>query len=84
MSGVHKMGEPVKASEKDDGMASFSIRIPQALADQIDARRKVSKRSRNKEVELMLERQLETEVARDKAIVDKIAEMNITPQSNQT
>lgn len=84
MSGVHKMGEPVKANEKDDGMATFSIRIPQALCDQIDARRKVAKRSRNKEVELMLERQIETEVARDKIIVERIAEMNVTPQSNRS
>lgn len=72
MSGVYKMGGKQEESE----FASFSLRIPRSLAAQIDARRFISKRSRNKEIQLLLERQIESEVERDKKIMEQIARIN--------
>lgn len=68
--------EGVEEAGDEDGFSSFSVRLPNKLVQQIDARRKLSKRSRNKEVELLLERQIDQEVARDKEIMDRIAQQN--------
>lgn len=79
MSAVHKDGKAVTSEKEDSEFATFSMRISKKLADQIDARRKISKRSRNKECELLLERQIEAEVDRDRLLVEKMAAMNLNP-----
>jgi metal-responsive CopG/Arc/MetJ family transcriptional regulator len=79
MSTIHRDGKPIEGDGSDKTHAAFSVRIPIELLDQIDARRKVSKRSRNKEIEMLLERQIEAEVERDQLMIDKIAKMNLTP-----
>lgn len=79
MSTIHKDGKVLQSDESEKTHATFSLRIPVELADQIDARRKISKRSRNKEIELLLERQIEAEVERDRLLIEKMSKMNLTP-----
>lgn len=49
----------------ENDMKVFSIRIPATLSDQIDARKKLHHRSRNAEIQLLLEMALDIAVARD-------------------
>lgn len=75
MSTVHRMG---KAVEKDanENFATFSVRISRELADQIEARCKVSKRSKNKEIELMLEQQIKAEAEYNEKVLAEIDARN--------
>lgn len=75
MSAVYKMGV-VEAPKEEDEMAAFSIRIPKKIADKIDNMRRYSKRSRNMEIGLMLEKQIEQIEANDREMVEKIAALN--------
>jgi hypothetical protein len=52
----------------ENDLTTFSIRIPRNLCDQIEARKKVSKRSRNGEITLLLETAIDILVARDKRL----------------
>jgi hypothetical protein len=52
----------------ENDLTTFSIRIPRSLCDQIEARKKVSKRSRNGEITLLLETAIDILVARDKRL----------------
>ena len=79
MGGIHKDGKALIEVDSDKTYQGFSVRLPVVLLKQIDARRKVSKRSRNKEIELLLERQIEAEVERDRLLIEKMAKMNLTP-----
>lgn len=78
------MGHASGAETRDEEWASCSIRIPRSLMDQIEARCKVSKRSKNKEIQLLLERQIDAEVKRDQELVAKMAAMNLAPQTHQS
>ncbi len=80
----YKMGSPAKSGNKESETVAFSVRLSKELVDQIDARRKVAKRSRNMEVELLIERQIQVEVQRDLELVKKMAELNSPLQSNQS
>lgn len=53
----------------ENGKATFSVRLPKGLADQIDARAHLSRRTRNAEIVVMLEAYTDLCVARDKAIL---------------
>lgn len=75
MSAVYKMGV-VETPKEEDEMTAFSIRIPKKIADKIDNMRRYSKRSRNMEIGLMLEKQIEQIEANDREMVEKIAALN--------
>ncbi len=79
MDTIHKNGQTIIKAEDDKTHATFSLRLPIVLATQIDARRAISKRSRNKEIEMLLERQIEAEVQRDRLLIEKMEKMNLTP-----
>lgn len=85
MSSVYKMGV-AEAPKDDDEMVAFSIRIPRAVADKIDAMRRYSKRSRNMEITLMLEKIIEIQEQNDREIVERIAQLNsgLKNSSSQT
>ena len=82
---VYKMGgqEGVK-TEGDEEKTQFSVRFDKTLVAQVDARRKLSKRSRNAEIEYLVERAIEAEVERDQEIVRRMADKNATLKSNQS
>lgn len=44
---------------------AFTIRIPSSLADQIETRASLNRRSRNREIEWLLESAIETSTKRD-------------------
>lgn len=46
-------------------MAAFTIRIPKSLAEQINARAKVQRRTRNAEITVLLEGAIDHSVDRD-------------------
>jgi hypothetical protein len=49
----------------ENELAVFSVRIPKKLAEQIDGRAKVNRRTRNAEIVLLLEQIIDIHVARD-------------------
>lgn len=53
----------------ENGWVTFSIRIPQSLATQVDAQAKVLKRSRNMQVTALLELALDVQAARDRKLL---------------
>lgn len=84
---VYKMGGREAVEESDDGKddkTQFSIRLPNKLLAQVDARRVLSKRSRNKEIEVLVERQIEAEVEKDRELMARIAERNATLKNSQS
>jgi hypothetical protein len=82
---VYKMGGKEGVDQEDEKeKTQFSVRFDNALVNQIDARRKLSKRSRNAEVEYLVEKAIEAEVERDREIVRRMADKNSTLQSNQS
>lgn len=48
-----------------DDLRAFTIRIPASLAEQVEARAKISRRTRNAEINLLLERGIDVAVAAD-------------------
>ncbi len=58
----------------ENGRATFSLRLPQALADQIDKRAVVNRRQRNAEIILLLETAIDLGVQRDKEIMRQTRE----------
>ncbi len=58
----------------ENGRATFSLRLPQALADQIDKRALVNRRQRNAEIILLLEIAIDLGVQRDKEIMRQTRE----------
>lgn len=56
----------------ENELTTFSIRIPKSLCDQIEARKRVSKRSRNGEITLLLETAIDILVARDKKLQQEL------------
>lgn len=55
---------------KENGLAVFSLRLPEALAKQIDERAKLSRRPRNYQIVLMLEQMLDLMVQKDLRILE--------------
>lgn len=49
----------------------FSLRLPKELARQIDARAKLTRRTRNSEIVSMLETHIDLMVARDQAMLNQ-------------
>ena len=47
----------------------FSLRLPPKLADQIDARKTLSRRTRNSEIVMMLENYIDIAVERDRKLL---------------
>lgn len=50
---------------KADPFNTFSIRLPQSLVDQLEARTLVTKRSRNKEIHFLLAHAIDVDVQKD-------------------
>lgn len=50
---------------EENGRSAFSVRIPTALKEQIEARAKLSRRTINAEIQLLLEQAIDLHVARD-------------------
>lgn len=55
---------------KENGLAVFSLRLPVALAKQIDDRAKLSRRPRNHQIVLMLEQMIDLLVQKDLRILE--------------
>ncbi len=55
----------------ENGLAVFSLRLPQNLADQIDVRAQLSRRSRTSEIIMLLETAIDLHVSRDLKILDE-------------
>lgn len=55
----------------ENDKVTFSIRLPKGLVGQIDARRKLAKRSRNAEVEVLLEEVIDLHVKRDLKLLEQ-------------
>ncbi len=60
---------------RENGLAVFSLRLPESLADQIDARAAVSRRTRNAEIVLLLEQAVDLNVARDKKMLEDMSQL---------
>lgn len=58
----------------ENGKRTFSLRLPHEMADQIDARAQISRRTRNTEIVYMLEAYLDLLVAKDKKILNNLSE----------
>jgi len=58
----------------ENGLSVFSVRLPKALAEQIDARCKVNRRTRNAEITLLLEQAIDLHVARDAKLLKEMTE----------
>ncbi|HYG34261.1 MAG TPA: Arc family DNA-binding protein [Clostridia bacterium] len=58
----------------ENGLSVFSVRLPKKLADQIDARCKINRRTRNAEITLLLEQAIDLHVARDLQLLDRTRE----------
>lgn len=56
----------------ENGFRAFSVRLPQPLADQIDARCAVTRRTRNAEIQLLLEQALDAAVMHDRKMLDAV------------
>lgn len=54
----------------ENGVRAFSTRLPCELVDQIDARRKITKRTRNAEIEVLLVQAIDLNVQRDRQIME--------------
>lgn len=54
----------------ENGIAVFSLRLPAALAKQIDDRCKLNRRPRNSEIILLLEQAIDLGVQRDKQMLE--------------
>lgn len=80
---VYQSGKETEKKRVPEGedLVQFSIRLPASLLNQVESRMKASKRSRNKEIQFLIERQLDAEVARDKEIM---RQFSATSQSNQS
>lgn len=52
-------------------MAAFTIRIPKPLADQIDMRAKLHRRTRNAEINVLLEEGIDERVGRDIEVIKR-------------
>jgi hypothetical protein len=55
---------------KENDKSTFSIRIDTGLRDQIDKRAALAKRSRNAEIEVLLETAIDLHVQRDKKLLE--------------
>lgn len=53
----------------ENDRSTFSIRIPTSLAQQIDSRAAVSRRTRNAEIICLLEQAIDINVMRDKKLL---------------
>lgn len=53
-------------------MAAFTVRIPKELADQIDARAKIQRRTRNAEINVLLEQGIDHTVGRDLEVISRV------------
>lgn len=58
-------------STTENGLRVFSVRLPEHLAEQIDGRCKVSRRTRNAEIVLLLEQAIDLSVARDRKLLEE-------------
>ncbi len=65
----------------ENGKATFSTRLPQALADQIDKRARLNRRNRNAEIVLLLEMAIDLAVARDQKILETMRKDPTTLQA---
>lgn len=54
----------------ENGVRAFSTRLPVELVDQIDARRKITKRTRNAEIEVLLTQAIDMNVQRDRQLLE--------------
>lgn len=57
----------------ENNLAVFSLRLPRALAAQIDARKAISRRNRNAEIVLLLEMAIDMLVSNDQKILTDMA-----------
>lgn len=55
---------------KENGLICFSLRLPEALAKQVDDRAKLSRRPRNSQIVLMLEQMIDLLVQKDLRILE--------------
>jgi hypothetical protein len=62
----------------ENGLAAFSVRLPTELVQQIDSRRVLSRRTRNAEIQVLLEQAIDLNVARDLKLLNKTAKDSIS------
>lgn len=79
----YEMGKAV-APEKDGDYVGFSIRVPKKLLAQIEENIRSSKRSRNKEIEYMLNQYLELDAERQRQMIEFLARPSPSLKSNQS
>lgn len=58
----------------ENGLKVFSLRLPERLANQIDARAALNHRTRNAEIVVLLEQAIDLNVQRDKRLLDTMRE----------
>ena len=54
----------------ENGVRAFSTRLPCDLVDKIDARRKITKRTRNAEIEVLLTQSLDLNEQRERQLLE--------------
>lgn len=57
----------------ENGLAVFSLRLPQKLAEQVDILAKLGRRPRNAQIILLLEMAVDAQVLKDKQILESMS-----------
>jgi hypothetical protein len=56
--------------ENNDEIIAFTTRLPRSLVAQVDARRKLNKRTRNSEIHFLVEAGIQAGVDRDRQLME--------------
>lgn len=55
-------------------LKAFTVRLPETLIEQLDARAGVNRRKRNQEIQYLLEQAIDTSVASDLEVIQKMGQ----------
>lgn len=58
----------------ENGVMTFSLRVPMSLGKQLEARAAVNRRNRNAEIQMLLEEAIDMHVARDQKLALEMRE----------
>lgn len=58
--------------EVNDDRVAFTLRIPKTLNAQVEARRKINKRTRNSEIHYLIEAGIQAGVERDRRLIESL------------